>query len=139
MWLGIWSQLLMGNLIVFCSPLSVPISKNKKFILNLNNYRNAHHQKLNKSKKAYKEAVLPQLLGCPPFNKVKIHYTLYPKTRRRTDIGNVIAIHKKYFEDVLVECGKLPDDDYTHVIGSSESFGHVDKDNGRVEIAIERI
>lgn len=121
------------------SPLSVPLSKNKKFILNLNNYRNSHYQVLNKAKAAYKAAVADQVEQFRQMNRVSIHYTLYPKTRRLTDIGNVTAIHKKFLEDALVEMGKIEDDNYLYVVGSSESFGCVDKDNPRVEVTITEV
>lgn len=118
------------------SPLSVPLSKNKKFIMNLNNYRNAHYQVLNNAKIAYKGAMADQIANMRRMVKVRVHYTLYPKTRRLTDIGNVVSIHKKFFEDALVEFGKLEDDNYKHITSSSESFGEVDKDNPRVEIEV---
>lgn len=121
------------------SPLKVVQSKKKMFILNLNNYRNAHYMTLNTVKRNYKEAVREQVEQLPEFKKVIIHYELYPKTRRRTDIGNVTAIHKKFFEDALVELGRIPDDSFDHVIGSTESFGCVDSTNPRVEILITEI
>jgi hypothetical protein len=36
---------------------------------------------------------------------------------------NVGSIIDKYFSDVLVECGIIPDDDYNHIIQVSFSFG----------------
>ena len=42
------------------SPLSVPVGKGK-FIINLNNYRNAHYQILNKAKKSYKLIINNQI------------------------------------------------------------------------------
>lgn len=121
------------------SPLSVPVSKNKKFILNLNNYRNAHYQTLNKSKQAYKAIIGWQIKKLNPIKKAVIHYTLYPATNRLTDIGNVVSIHKKYFEDALTYYEVIPDDNYNHVISSSEFFGGIDKENPRVEIKIKEI
>jgi len=117
------------------SPLRVPAGKND-FILNLNNYRNEHYQTLNKAKIAYKQLIHNQVAKLPKMNKIIVQYTLHPKTRHLTDIGNVIAIHKKFFEDALVEAGKLPDDNYQHLLSSSERFGAVDKDNPRVVINI---
>lgn len=121
------------------SPLRVPISKNKDFILNINNYRNTHYQSLNKSKKVYKEVVSSQIVALPQFSKIKVHYILYPKSNRRTDIGNVIAIHEKYFLDSLVELGKLKDDTYEYVIEGSYTFGKVDPENPRVDIIITEV
>lgn len=124
---------------VINSPLSVPISKRKKFILNLNTYRNAHYQVLNTAKRAYKAAVADQVAALPNLHRVIICYTLYPKTRHLTDIGNVVSIHKKFLEDALVEAGKIEDDNYLFVLGGSEDFGRVDKDNPRVEASIMEV
>ena len=118
------------------SPLSVPVSKNKNFILNLNNYRNTHYQALNKAKLNDTAIMAEQIGQMEKAGQAEIHYRLFPKTKRLTDIGNVISIHKKFFEDALVEMGVLEDDNYKFVIGSSETFGGVDPDNPRVEIKV---
>jgi Holliday junction resolvase RusA-like endonuclease len=124
---------------VISAPLSVHTSRNRKFILNLNNYMHVHHHALNAAKKNYKALLAEQILRLPKMKKAEIGYVLYPKTKRKTDIGNVIAIHKKFFEDAMVEFGIIPDDDYTHIVGSYESFGAVDKENPRVEIRVLEI
>lgn len=124
----------MKSLVI--SPLRVPLTKKKDFILNLNNYRNTHFRSLNASKITYKKTVESQIKELPNFTKIKVHYTLFPASHRRTDLGNPVSIHKKYFEDALVEFGKIEDDDYFHITYNSESFGGVDKDNPRVEIEI---
>lgn len=121
------------------SPLSVPISKSKRFVLNLNVYRNTHYQSLNKAKASYKAVMAEQIQALPRMGRVVVNYTLYPKTRRLTDIGNVVAIHKKFFEDAMVEFGIIEDDNYLHVTGSIESFGCVDKASPRVEIEIMEV
>lgn len=120
------------------SPLRVKVSAEKHFILNLNNYRNAHYHTLNKAKVVYKELMLPILVGSIN-TPVSITYTLYPKSKRRTDIGNVLSIHQKFFEDVLVEGGYIPDDSYQHIPKILYLFGEVDPTNPRVEIVIEEL
>ena len=130
---------------ILSSPLKVWRGKTKPrkakqwFILNLNNFRNAHYLVLNRTKINYKAAMANQIqllpvITCP----VTIHYTVYPKTKRSFDIDNVVSIHKKYFQDALVEMGRIEDDDFTRIVGSSESYGGVDKDNPRVEITITK-
>ena len=47
---------------VLISPLSVPQTKTKNFILNLNVYRNAHFHVLNKAKINYKAIMLEQII-----------------------------------------------------------------------------
>jgi len=80
-----------------------------------------------------------QILKLPKLDKVEITYTLYPKSRRRTDIGNVVAIHKKFVEDALVGYGILVDDDYLHIIANHEFFGEVLPKNPHVKIEIKPI
>ena len=118
------------------SPLKVRVSKDKMFILNLNVFRNAHFHVLNKAKVEYKKALTEQINALPEFITAKIHYTVYPKDKRKFDVSNVVSIHQKFFEDALVELGKLIDDSITFISESSQSFGEISKDNPRVEITI---
>jgi|TARA_B110000261_G_scaffold37581_1_gene43771 Holliday junction resolvase RusA-like endonuclease len=62
-----------------------------------------------------------------------------PKTARRTDLGNVLSVHQKYFEDALVELGCIPDDDYKHIVRTTFVFGKKDKDNPRVIIKVKEL
>lgn len=132
-------QLVKSGLI--SAPLEVPVTKttNKKFILNLNNYRNTHFQVLNKAKQVYKELISHSILNLPEFSKVHIEFVLYPKTNRKTDLDNVCSVHAKFFQDALVELGKLPDDTYDYVKGISYKFGFVDKGNPRVDIIVTEV
>lgn len=49
-------------------PLTIPVSKNSKFILNLNNYRNAHFLVLSKAKYEYSKVVSTML---PEWNRAQ--------------------------------------------------------------------
>jgi hypothetical protein len=122
------------------APLFVHTTKSKtaksKFIFNLNNYRNACYMELNNSKKAYKTEMKNQIVRLPMLGKVAVRFTLFPKTKRKTDIPNVCSIHDKYFMDALVEFKKLTDDTFDYYIETGYRFGHVDKHNPRVEIEI---
>ena len=121
---------------VIC-PLEVWVSSNKKFILNLNNYRNTHFRVLTKAKKEYSALLAPQLRNKQCFDKVKLTYTLYPKTARILDVSNPCSIIDKFACDALVQNGVLPDDNYKHVVEISFKFGAVDKDNPRCELSID--
>ena len=123
---------------IFISPLTVPYGK-KSFSLNINQYRNTHHQVLNKVKQLYKEMMRDQLVHQPMHDKIKLVYTLYPKTNRRTDIANVLSIHSKFFEDALVLYELIPDDNYYHLTQIDYRFGAVDKHDARVEIELTEI
>lgn len=120
------------------SPLFIPLSKNKKFILNLNNYRNMYFRTLNNSKIAYKKTMEEQILDqIPvPMDKIAIQYKVFKGDRRRFDVGNITSIHQKYFEDAIVELGRISDDRHENIPLSFESFGGISTDRPRVEITI---
>ena len=121
------------------SPLFVNVSQNNMFILNLNNYRNAHYMVLNKAKIAYKNDIACQLVRLPEYSLVEVLFKLYPETKRLTDIGNVCSIHEKFFMDALVSIGKLTDDNYKYHSKTTYEFGEVDKVNPRVDVFIKEL
>lgn len=118
------------------SPLVVPTNKDgsKVFRLNLNAYRNEHYQTLNKAKIVYKELMTPQIKALPTFDKLFLHFVLYPGSSREMDLANVASVTEKFFCDALVELGKIPDDNYKYVIGSCITFGDIDRIAPRMEI-----
>ena len=120
------------------SPLYINLSRTKKFILNLNNYRNMYFRTLNNSKIAYKATMKDQILDqIPvPLDKIAIQYKVFKGDRRRFDVGNVASIHQKYFEDAIVELGRLPDDRHENVPLTFFSFGGISTEKPRVEITI---
>lgn len=120
------------------SPLEIKLSAKKKFILNLNNYRNMYFRTLNNSKIAYKKAMEEQILDqIPvPLTKIAIQYKVFKGDRRRFDIGNVASVHQKYFEDAIVELGRLPDDRHENLPITFFSFGGAGSERPRVEITI---
>ncbi|MGL4252886.1 MAG: hypothetical protein ACRCR2_02335 [Fusobacteriaceae bacterium] len=118
------------------SPLFIQVNPKTKFILNLNNYRNAHYHTLNKAKILYKEHMKEQILKLPKLNAVRLVYIMYPGSKRSTDTGNVCSIHQKFFEDALTELGILTDDNYKIVQKSEFEFGSVCKELPRVDIYV---
>lgn len=121
---------------IYNSPLKVLATKLKSWILNLNQYRNTHFRTLNTVKINYKLAIEKQIKEGPKYNKIMCIYTVYPKDRRSFDLGNVCCIHQKFFEDALVELGKLPDDNYNYIPTVIYQFGGIDANNPRVEIEV---
>lgn len=127
-------------------PLAVTIPRKRKddlrFILNLNNYRNAHYHTLNAAKRLYVAHVLAAMadagvkagtrLGGP----LALCYTLFPKTRRRVDVANPCSIIDKFACDALVHLGVLEDDSADIVRRTVYQFGTVDKDRPRCELEI---
>lgn len=122
----------------FVAPLKVNKSKNKFFILNLNNYRNAYYQTLNTTKKDFCRVMnnrYPEPIKAIP-GQVKTIYTAYAGNRRAFDLPNVCSIVQKYFEDWLVGRGVLVDDSIKIIIECAYKYGGVDKDAPRVEVQI---
>lgn len=116
-------------------PIGIKIGR-KNYALNLNIYRNAHYQTLNKMKIEFSKVIEPELMKLPSFKSIDLTYTLYPKTKRLCDIANVCSIVDKFFCDALVNIGKLPDDNYEYLKNITYTFGSIDKDNPRVTVKI---
>lgn len=116
------------------SPLAVRISTRKKHILNLNTFRNTHYRVLNNAKISYKETMRSKILKLKDYKKLLIIYKVFKGDRRRFDIGNILSIHQKFFEDALVELGKLPDDKASNIPMVVYLNGGIDVENPRVEI-----
>lgn len=120
----------------FFSPLRVFMTKTKNFILNMNQYRNTHFRLLNHTKINYKKYMERQIIKSDTFGRVVCIYTAYPKTNRKQDLGNVCSIHEKYFEDAMVEFGKLGDDNMKNIPLVIYRYGGVDHENPRVDIEV---
>ena len=116
------------------SPLAVRISTRKKHILNLNTFRNTHYRVLNNAKISYKETMKSKILNLKDYKKLLIIYKVFKGDRRRFDFGNILSIHHKFFEDALVELGKLPDDKASNIPMVVYLNGGIDVENPRVEI-----
>jgi len=118
-------------------PLEVYYSKNKKFILNLNNYRNAHYRILSSAKKCYTDNLLYDLKGLDSFSEpVSLIYTYYAKSNRRLDISNPCSVIDKFACDALVKSGIIKDDSFKQVVDVTYVFGGVDKEDFRCELEI---
>lgn len=127
------------------SPLKVCYYVTKKgeerwFTLNLNQFRNANSYMLGAVKIAYSNILRERVKELPDFKEpIQINYKVYVGSTHKSDVMNWVAIVDKFFQDVLVQEGKIIDDNYEHVPLISAEFGSVDKDNPRIEITIEPI
>ena len=120
-------------------PLEVYYSKNKKFILNLNNYRNAHYRILSSAKRIYSENLVDRI-SHPTYEKpVRLTYTYYAKSNRRLDISNPCSIIDKFTCDALVKAEVLVDDSFEQIKEVIYKFGGVEKDNQRCVLVIDTI
>ncbi len=120
-------------------PWKVPLSKNKDFPVNLNYYRNACFQELNKAKINFKELVSPLLGSVLCMESCSLHYVIFPSSKRECDISNVCSIADKFFSDTLVSSGKITDDNFKVIPNISFSYGQVDPLNPRIEVTIAPI
>lgn len=120
-------------------PLEVHYSKKKKFILNLNNYRNAHYRVLSISKRLYSDNLVPRLKGFDRFTEpVSLTYTYYARSKRRLDISNPCSIIDKFACDALVKAEILEDDSFKQIKEVVYKFGGIEKDNPRCELVISK-
>jgi len=109
----------------------------KKVYINLNNYRNWHHQISNQAKHQFCEDLRPQLEGKKFKTPISITFTLYKASKRKTDRANILSIIEKFFCDAIVyyECIEDDNDDF---ISSTHYYSNgVDKENPRCEIEIK--
>lgn len=122
------------------SPLQIFLNSKSKFILNLNNFRNCHYRSLNKAKVIYKQFMMSQIKKLPKLNPpIRITYTVFKGDKRNCDVGNICSIHQKFFEDALVELGRLNDDNHIVIPETIYKWGGIDKINPCVDIMIEEI
>ena len=105
----------------------------KNLPINLNWYRNAHHQVSNKVKIKFKDMIKPQFEGLPKIEvKVHIKFVYYAARDNSPDLDNFTSVSKKFFQDAMVELGLIPDDNINHIISTSEYYGGIDRKNPRV-------
>jgi Holliday junction resolvase RusA-like endonuclease len=124
-------------------PLEVFYSKKKKFILNLNNYRNAHYRVLSIAKKTYSDDLVEMIEkwdDIPRFdNPVDLEYVYYAKSNRRVDVSNPCSIIDKFTCDALVRVGILEDDSSKQIKSITYVYGGVDKENPRCRLTIKEV
>ena len=130
-------------------PFEVFYSKKKKFILNLNNYRNAHYRVLSIAKKTYSDDLVEMIKNLfikekwddiPRFdNPVDLEYVYYAKSNRRVDVSNPCSIIDKFTCDALVRVGILEDDSSKQIKSITYVYGGVDKENPRCRLTIKEI
>ena len=120
-------------------PLEVYYTKNKKFILNLNNYRNAHYRILSNAKKIYADNLVERISHPKYEEPVVLTYTYYAKSKRRLDVSNPCSIIDKFTCDALVKAGVLEDDSSKQIKKVIYKYGGIDKENPRCELVIKKI
>lgn len=112
----------------------------KKYWLTLNNYRNWHYQTANNTKVLFKAEIQDQILQLPDltalWGQIHLTYVMFPPNKAQRDLLNNVSIVGKYFEDALVELGKLQDDNNKIIPEYSCKMATIDKINPRMEVFI---
>ena len=126
---------------IVTSPWSLKIPRKtkvpKRYGMSLNNYRNQHHRSNAGAKKFYASLIAPQVRKLPRYERpIKLVLTMYPPSKRRYDLDNWGSVTAKFFQDTLVEHGRIEDDDSLHIVSVLFVPGDVDRINPRIEIAI---
>lgn len=108
-------------------PMRVKIksASKKTTALNLNIYRNLHFRSLSALKNTYQEIVKKLIKDIPPLGRIKLHYQLHTKSKRKIDIMNFGSIVDKFFCDALTKHGVIVDDNYEFIDFVSFGFGGV--------------
>lgn len=109
--------------------------KNKNLSLNLNMYRNMHFIVSNNLKRQFKEEIKEQLVWRVYNTQLTVNYKLYWK--RLSDLDNLQAVVTKFFQDALVECGCIEDDNFNYIRKNTYEVVEQDKKNPRMEILIK--
>lgn len=118
-------------------PLNVQVSKKKKFILNLNNFRNVHYQTLNKAKAMYHQyiaAIAPKLDY--RIAECSIHYVYHHGNARKYDIANPVSIIDKFACDGLTHINYWEDDNNEVIKKVTYEVGDLDRKDPRCEMII---
>lgn len=121
----------------FPLPLKVSTSSRKDFIMNLNQYRNAHWGVLSKAKVEYKDYIVNRLGGVE-LPKIPLHfrYIIHKGDKRSYDVANIASIVSKFTNDALVESGIIDDDNSSIIVSEHYERGCVVKGNGCVKLTV---
>ena len=124
----------------FVSPTFIMLprkrTKDRKIALNLNVYRNTHHNILNTIKQQYNEIMKPQMEGVILKTPISIEFRYFKPTHRESDKANVLSIVEKFFCDALEHWGCIPRDNDEFIKVHTYLPTRYDKNNGRVEIKV---
>jgi len=118
-------------------PLGFRMPKGKWIPISGSWYRNAYHYDSNRVKVRYTELASRQLVNATPIDGVVYSlFVLYKENNKRLDLDNYTTVHKKFFNDALVQNKILKDDSTDDVPFQLSLYGGIDKQNPRVDIYV---
>lgn len=121
-------------------PLYFELGKNKikRYHINLNNYRNWHHQVSNNIKRNYSDlaAAKLRLHKNKQYQKISLEFVYFKPTKAKRDRSNILSITEKFFCDAMTNIGMIPDDNDDFIKSSFYRSGGLDRENPRVDIII---
>lgn len=119
-------------------PYFITLGK-KRHSCNLNQYRQSHYRVTNALKKEFKEIIMDNVIDLPVMTKIKVHYIIHYESARKFDIDNIISVVSKFSLDALTELGRIPDDNFDHVVQITGTVGEINKANPHIEMRIKEI
>lgn len=70
-------------------------------------------------------------------NKIFIKYDFYEPNKKR-DLDNISGYFHKVFQDSLVACGIIQNDNWHYVVGYQDNF-YIDNKSPRIEVKIVEV
>lgn len=124
----------------FTLPLKVMLYRStkadRKFSVDLNAFRSAHHRTYTEAKRAYSKHMKDQLEGFDMITgNIHVHYDYYAQSvteKRAPDLDNFCGAAKKFFQDAMVNHKLLKDDNVNFIVSNSEKYCGIDKGNPRI-------
>lgn len=113
-----------------------PRGKVKKFILNLNNYRNAPFHLLATAKTNYHDLIAPLFPEGVRVSRASMAYVYHHGNNRKIDYMNPVSIIDKFVCDTITKLGIWEDDNSDILEGHLILPGKPDKENPRCDLWI---
>lgn len=130
----------MTDEVKITTPLHVYVPRktvpDRRYLLNLNAYRNWQGHESNSIKKAFSLAMKDQLEGLKIETPVDIVFRLFKGSNRITDKSNFYSILSKFLFDSITEYGGWEDDNDNFIKTEIQMPTELDRENPRAEFII---
>lgn len=113
--------------------------EDRRYLLNLNAYRNWQGHENNNIKKAFHEDVKEQLEKIRFDHPVEVTFQLFKGSKRRTDKQNFSSVLSKFLYDSMTTYGCWEDDNDDQIKTETLLPTEIDKENPRAEFVFTEI